>query len=85
MAPPIALDATASRRRGPLRALLSRRNVIALLAGGAAKVALPGLGLLPLAALSLAARWAYGHAEQKVPFTNRMHIILVSRGRGMLL
>lgn len=85
MAPPIALDATASRRRGPLRALLSRRNVIALLAGGAAKVALPGLGLLPLAALGLAARWAYGHAEQKVPFTNRMHIILVSRGRGMLL
>jgi hypothetical protein len=44
-----------------------------------------GLRLGPLAAVAgfIVGRWAYGHAEQRVPFTSRVHIILV--GAALLL
>lgn len=76
-------ELAAPKRRGLLASLLTRRNAVGLVVGAAARALLPGLGpggLLPAAAVGLAGRWAYCRAEQRVPFTSRLHIILVGRG-----
>lgn len=71
------LDVERTRRRGPLRALFTRRNGVGFVVGGVTGIGL-NLGLVPAVASFFVSRWAYGHAEQKVPFTSRVHIILVS-------
>lgn len=73
----LEIDPTRTRGRGPLRALFCRRNLVGAAAAGVASAGL-GLGLLPAAGVGLVARWGWAHAEQKVPFTSRLHVILVS-------
>jgi len=75
--PRTQLDVERTPRRGLLRRLFRRRNVIGLLVGVAAKAAAPRLGLLPAIAVGVVARFLYVHTEQTVPFTSRVHIILV--------
>ncbi|KAI8469118.1 MAG: hypothetical protein J3K34DRAFT_288948 [Monoraphidium minutum] len=75
-AAPVKLDVEHTRRKGPLRVLFSRRNIVGILIGGAAGAALR-MGPLPAVAGFIVGRWAWGHAEQKVPFTSRLHVILL--------
>ncbi|KIZ05322.1 peptidase M48, Ste24p [Monoraphidium neglectum] len=76
MAPPQQEQLGVAQRRNPLRTLFSRRNIVGCLVGAATGA---GLRLGPLAAVAgfIVGRWAYGHAEQRVPFTSRVHIILL--------
>jgi hypothetical protein len=78
-----ALDVHKTRRPGLLRRLLSRRNVCGAAVAVAARLAAPGIGLLPAIAAGLVGRFLYAHTEQRVPFTSRVHIILVRDGRGL--
>ena len=65
------------RRKGLLRRLFSRRNVVGAVLGAGGAVGL-GLRFFPAGVIGFFAfRYLYSKAEQQVPFTNRVHVILM--------